>query len=129
MSETVALFSGRDFVAANTNTFDAEAMRALWAEMLRDYPESCCRALIDCRGLTDDNSYTDVYNLLQHVRADERYYHFRIALLYRYIEDTSKAEFLAYAGRLAGLKIRLFLEEEDALGWLASNDESYGWGG
>lgn len=129
MTESIAVLSGHDFLPAGGGSFDLTALRALWAELLRNYPEHCCRLLMDCRGLTDENSYTDVYHLLQEIRQDRRYFSFRIALLYRYIEDTSKAEFLAYAGRLAGIRIRLFVEEEAALDWLASDDETYGWMG
>lgn len=125
MADAIAVFACSDFLRRAAGAFDLHAARALWAELLRAYPENCCLVLIDCRGVVETGSYADMYALLQEIRADERYFHFRIGLLYRPLEDSTRADFLAYLGRLAGLQIRLFLDSEEAEIWLRSDDETF----
>ena len=125
MSAEIAVLRCSDFLTHPDAAFDLDAARALWADLLLNYPENCCLVLVDCQGVPEQISFSDVYTLLQEVRGERRYFYFRIALLYRPVEDTTRADFLAFIGRAAGLKLRLFLDESEAQQWLRSDDETF----
>ena len=97
---------------------DVERSRAQVLRLATEVEGEHYPLLLDYREAVKEESYADVYRVMQLVAELRDHFAHRIALLGRYAQDFEKYPFAEYVGQLEGLETRAFLDRDAAVAWL-----------
>ena len=101
---------------------DYQKLRVFTVEVAEALCGEPGRILVDGRGTPKDYTFADAYRLVDEFHETECFRDGRVAILNDYDLSFDKTQSVAFHSQEAGLQVRAFVEHDEAVAWLLSEE-------